>query len=181
MAIQNACENGADPAEAVRSMDDALGCVAEMDFIGIRSEKIKPRPGAIPNPDQPEKNYCTMPVKFKFEDRNTRLHFERTIKNTCNLRAVMSLPKPIREEQSAFVKALRAKYPGKIITARPDIHTLRFVAFYKGDKERRWEKCTETIPIPTGIMLPEYKPRKEIALPDPDVVMEAVGTAENNY
>jgi hypothetical protein len=65
------------------------------------------------------------------------MHFERTVKNNCNLRAVMSLPKAIREEQSAFVKALKDRYPGKIITARPDLTTLHFVAFRKGDKEKR--------------------------------------------
>jgi hypothetical protein len=161
LAIQNAGEKGADPAEAVRAMDDALGCVTEMDFIGIRSEKAKPRDGAT---NIPEKEYCSMPIRFKFEDRNTRLHFERTVKSNCNLRAVMLLPKPIREEQSAFLRALRDRYPGKIVTARPDPATLHFVAFYKGDKEKRWEKCPESIPIPIGIMLPEYKVRKFILL-----------------
>jgi hypothetical protein len=178
-AILNACDRGADPAEAVRIMDDALGCVNEMDFIGIRSEKSKPRPGSTPEQLQQhaEKNYCTMPIKFKFEDRNTRMHFERTIKNVCNLRAVMSLPKSIRDEQNAFVKALRDRYPGKIITARPDLATLRFVAFYKGDREKRWEKCRESIPIPTGIMLPEYTPRKEIILPPTEVQLCAADNA----
>jgi hypothetical protein len=162
-------------------MDDALGCVTEMDFIGIRSEKIKARPGSTPEQQQQlaEKNYCTMPIKFKFEDRNTRLHFERTVKNVCNLRAVMSLPKPIRDEQTAFVKALRSRYPGKIVTARPDLATLRFVAFYKGDKEKRWEKCRESIPIPTGIMLPEYTARKEIILPSDDTQTVCVTAADN--
>jgi hypothetical protein len=135
LAIQTATERGADPGEAVRAMDDALGCVSEMDFIGIRSEPAKARPG--PGSETVEKNYCTMPIKFKFDDKNTRMHFERTVKNNCNLRAVMSLPKAIREEQSAFVKALKDRYPGKIITARPDLTTLHFVAFRKGDKEKR--------------------------------------------
>jgi hypothetical protein len=102
LAINTASDKGADPAEAIRAMDDALGCVSEMDFVGIRSEKAKPRPGTPQ--ENVVKDYCTMPVKFSFEDRSTRLHFERTIKDCCNLRAVMSLPKPIREEQSAFVR-----------------------------------------------------------------------------
>jgi hypothetical protein len=91
----------------------------------------------------------------------------------------MSLPKPIRDEQTAFVKALRSRYPGKIVTARPDLATLRFVAFYKGDKEKRWEKCRESIPIPTGIMLPEYTARKEIILPSDDTQTVCVTAADN--
>jgi hypothetical protein len=157
-------------------MDDALGCVSEMDFVGIRSEKAKPRPG-FPH-ENVVKDYCTMPVKFSFEDRSTRLHFERTIKDCCNLRAVISLPKPIREEQSAFVKALRDRYPGKIVTARPDLPTLRFVAFYKNNGERKWEKCPESIPIPAGIMLPEYQTRKTIELPQQLNTMEVCVEAD---
>jgi hypothetical protein len=89
----------------------------------------------------------------------------------------MSLPKPIRDEQTAFVKALHNRYPGKIVTARPDLATLRFVASYKGDKEKRLEKCRESIPIPTGIMLPDYTSRKEIILPSDDT--QLVAAADN--
>jgi hypothetical protein len=161
-AISTAREKGSDPAEAVRAMDDALACVSDMDFIGIRSDKPKNRDGT----ENTDKKFCTMPVKLRFDDRNTRLHFERSIKQYCGLRAVMSLPKSVREEQSAFVRALKDRYPGEIVTARPDMGSLHFVAFHKFDKGTKWEKCSETVPIPHGIMLPGYTARKSIPLPE---------------
>jgi hypothetical protein len=70
-AIKTAEEKGQDPAEAVRAMNDALECVSEMDFIGIKSDRQKDRPGSEPLANK----YCTMPIKLRFEDRNSRLHF----------------------------------------------------------------------------------------------------------
>jgi hypothetical protein len=154
-------ESARDPGEAVRAMNDALDCVTEMDFIGLKSEKAKNRPGS----EAAAKSHFTMPVKLKFDDRSSRLHFEKSIKYHCGLRAVMSLPKPIREEQALVARALRDRYPGDMITVRPDIGSLHFVAFRKKATERRWSRCSESVPIPSGIMLPDYKVRKVIALP----------------
>jgi hypothetical protein len=176
-AINNAKEKGLDPAEAVRSMDDALGCATDMDFIGIRSEKPKNRSDTGSENPAGEKNYCSMPVKFRFEDRNTRMHFERTVKQQCNLRAVMSLPKPLREEQSVIARQLRERYPGRIVTVRPDLTTLHFIAFHKGDKEKRWNRCVESVPIPPAILLPGYNIRKVIPLPP--VVVAVEGPAQD--
>jgi hypothetical protein len=169
LAIAKATESAADPAEAVRAMNDALGCVADMDFIGIRSEPIKVREYG----NQPVKDCHTMPVKLRFEDKSSRLHFERTIKSVCGLRAAMSLPKPIREEQAVLARALRDRYPGFIVTIRPDPETLHWTAFRKVHGEGRWTKCPEIVPIPHGILLPGYNIRKDIPLPPVAVVAVA--------
>jgi hypothetical protein len=173
-AIENAEKKGTDPSEAIRAMNDAIECVSELDFIGLKSEKSK-------NKDPVTKeNYehFTMPVKLKFEDRNTRLHFEKTVKTHCGLRAVMSLPKTIREEQAVFVRALRARYPDDIVTARPDAASLHFIAFKKKHTEKKWTRCSESVPIPTGVMLPDYKVRTVITLPPAVVVGSGDGSVE---
>jgi hypothetical protein len=151
-------------------MNDALGCVGDMDFIGIRSVPIKVREHG----NQPVKDCHTMPVKLRFDDVNSRLHFERTVKRVCGLRATMSLPKPIREEQAVFVRAVRESYPGMIVTARPDPVTLQLIAFRKNHGEGKWIKCSEAVAIPHGILLPGYNARKEIALPQPELTVVTV-------
>jgi hypothetical protein len=170
LAIKNAQAAGTDPGEAVREMNDAIGCVNEMDFIGIRSEPIKIREHG----NQPVKDCYTMPVKLRFDDISSRLHFERTIKKVCGLRATMSLPKPLREEQAVFVRAVRERYPGMIVTARPDPATLQLVAFRKNHGEGKWIRCDEAVPIPHGVLLPDYVVRKEVALPPSIVTVPAL-------
>jgi hypothetical protein len=142
-------------------MNDALDCVTEMDFIGLKSEKTKQKDETTNEP----KNHFTMPIKLKFEDRNSRLHFERSVKSTCGLRAVMSLPKNIRDEQSLFAKALRDRYRGELVTVRPDVDSLHFIAFKKKATDKRWERCSETMAIPHGILLSGYRVRSDITLP----------------
>jgi hypothetical protein len=186
-AIKTAEEKGQDPSEAVRAMNDALECVSEMDFIGIKSNKQKDRPGSEPLTNK----YCTMPIKLRFDDRNSRLHFERTVKAHCGLRAVMSLPRPLREEQALVSKALRDRYPGEMVSVRPDVGKLHFVAFRKNVAEKKWTRCSETVPIPPGVMLPNYRvgssitlpPAVEISVPVPDQQMEVSSqdsSAENS-
>jgi hypothetical protein len=142
-------------------MSDALDCVKEMDFIGLKSEKTRQKDVTT----NEAKTHFTMPIKLKFDDRNSRLHFERSVRATCGLRAVMSLPKTIREEQSLFAKALRDRYKDELVTVRPDIDSLHFIAFKKKATEKRWARCSESLPIPPGILLSGYKVRSSVTLP----------------
>ncbi len=94
--IKAADESGGDPAEGVRVVSDALSCADNVDFLGQTTvRKIDKRdpckPIALP--------FCTMPVKLDFPDKNTRIHFEKTVRKHCNLKASISLPKPIRKYQ----------------------------------------------------------------------------------
>jgi hypothetical protein len=169
-AIETAEKAGRDPTDSIRAMNDAIECVSELDFIGIKSSKSKSKDPVT----HAEATHFTMPIKIKFDDRNSRLHFERTIKAQCGLRAVMSLPKTIREEQQLFVRALRERYPDEAVTARPDIASLHFVAFRKKQNEKRWTRCDESIPIPCGVMLPDYKVRTALVLPPVVAVSNAI-------
>jgi hypothetical protein len=64
-------EKNVDKAESLRDMDDALSCVNDMDFIGNKSAKY------IKEGDPRSNTFCTMPVVFKFDDRNARINFEK--------------------------------------------------------------------------------------------------------
>jgi hypothetical protein len=106
-----------------------------------------------------------MPVKIDFPDRNTRIHFERTLRKHCGMKASMSLPFPIRKYQALFLCAMKERYDGKIITARPDTSTLFLVAFIQNEGDRGWSRCQESIPLPRGIMLPGFEIPNRVTLP----------------
>ncbi len=158
-------------AEAVRVADDALSCVSDMEFLGAKSQPFQSKRDAA---DPRNKTFCTMPVKLSFEDKSARLNFERTAKSHMGLRAVMSLPLPIRVEQAAFLSALKQRYNDEIITVRPDTASLSLIAFRKRDGERGWTRCHETLELLPGTLLPGYSPRRELALP-PDISVSGGG------
>jgi hypothetical protein len=95
-----------------------------------------------------------MPVKPVFGDRDSRINFERTLRECCGMRAVQSLPEPLRKEQTSFRNALLSRYPGDVVSVRLDAVSASFTAFKKKDGEMRWIPCWEKHKIPTGIMLP---------------------------
>jgi hypothetical protein len=171
--VKNAVEKGEDPNEAVRDMEDALSCVTDMEFIGEKSKKF------LKEGDSRSNTFCTMPVKFKFDDRSSRINFEKTLKEHCGLRASISLPKPIRMEMGAFQRALRAKYPDQVVVVRLDTNKKAFYALRKVHGADSWTKCDEGLALPAGILLPEYSPRTTIVLPDPDQQIVVVTLAES--
>jgi len=139
-ALAKATADGTDPAEAVRVTDDALSLVANLTFMGQASRPVK------------DKAYCSMPIRLEFEDRGSRIHFERTIRAQCGNRATMSLPSAIREAQTKFYNAMKAAYRDEIVMVRVDTEKLRFKAFHKEDGGPQWIPCPEEEPIPFDIL-----------------------------
>jgi hypothetical protein len=142
-----------DPAEAVRVMDDVLSLVSDMDFIGASS---KPFRGRTDN-DMRNGKFCTMPIKFKFEDRDSRIHFETSVRKFCTLKASMSLHKAVRLEQAAFLRAVKPRYPDEVVTVRIDTLNMRLQAFRKEDGQKQWTKCQEAVQLLPDTLLPGYK------------------------
>ena len=147
-------------SESLRIVEDALSCADSVDFMGPRSSPyVNQREGATGS-------YCSMPVKLSFQDRDTRINFERTVRDNTGLRVIQSLPKPVRDEMTLFRKAMESRYPGKIILAKPNARNLIFTALMKNDGDKKWEECRETVPIPLGVMLPGFVYSTRVILPD---------------
>jgi hypothetical protein len=157
--------------EALRIVEDALSCVENVEFMGQRSQPyINQREGATGE-------FCSMPVKLSFLDRDSRINFERSVREHTGLRAIQSLPKPIREEMGVFRKAMEERYLGMIIMTRPNARTLEFTASMKKDGEKKWCDCAETHPIPMGIMLHGFVKSGSVVLP-PRLFVEDDGGGE---
>ena len=146
--------------ESMRIVEDALSCVENLEFMGQRTQPyINVREGATGT-------FCSMPVKLSFQDRDSRINFERSVREYTGLRVVQSLPRSVREEMAVFRKAMEERYPGKIIMTRPNSRTLEYIALMKEDGEKRWSECVERHPIPMGIMLPGFVKSGGVVLPD---------------
>ena len=145
--------------ESLRVVEDALSCVENVEFMGQRSKPyINVREGATGS-------FCSMPVKLSFQDRDSRINFERSVREHAGLRAIQSLPKPVRDKMAVFRKAMEDRYPGKIIMTRPNTRTLKYIALMKEDGDKQWTDCMETHPIPVGIMLPGFVKSGCVVLP----------------
>ena len=141
-AIATAGSDASKAAESVRAAADALSCASKLEFLG-QSSKRTGGDGVAGGGG----GFCSMPVKLSFEDRSERIHFERTLREKCGIRATISLPYGVREEQKKFHNLLKEKYSDQLVMSRPDSNKLAFIAFTKTDGDRQWTKVNDTFPI----------------------------------
>ncbi len=139
-------------AESIRAADDALSCVTEMTFLG---QATKPYTNSRNASDPRNGTFHTMPIKMVFPDRNSRIHFERTMREKCKIKASMSLPYGIRKEAEKIRKSALEKFPGEIVMVRAESDTQSFAIFHRRYGEGKWERCPENVPIPLSSVLPE--------------------------
>ena len=149
-AISKAGDDPAVVAEAVRVAADALSCATNLDFLGQSSKAHLDR-------EKKPSGFCSMPIKLDFDDIAGRIHFERTMREKCGVRATMSLPPNIRAEQKVFHDQLKQAYPDQLIMTRPETRSLSFIAFAKKDKEPRWNRLKETFAIDPSCMLVAFR------------------------
>jgi len=146
--------------ESLRIVEDALSCVENVEFLGQRSQPYK-----VPG-DAAAAKFCSIPIKLSFADRDSRLNFERTIKENTGLKVSQSLPPVVRKQMAAFRRALEDRYREDLIMTKPDHRTLEFVAYRKEGKVGKWLPLVERFPIPPNILLPAYKPLETVILQD---------------
>ncbi len=152
--INHAENKNNDVAEAVRVLDDAFGGVEDVDFLGKETKSFS---NSRDKDDPRNGKFCTMPVKLRFSDRDSRIFFETTIKKLGGPRTVQSFPAPIRKEMSALAEKVRGDNPGKIVMVKPDLRSLAMVVSVKEDGDARWERLGGPVPFTAGIMTPRFR------------------------
>ena len=148
-AIDKSADKPDEAAEGVRLASDALSCATKVKFLGQSSRKAKPLTYTDNDGNETvtERAFCTMPVRLEFEDRSGRLHFERTMREKCGLKASMSLPLGLRVAQKAATSAVKREYPGMVVMVRPDVNSLSFVALVKRDGKKKWNTLPNKMPM----------------------------------
>lgn len=155
--ISNATGKG-DPAEAVRVLDDAFSGVVDVDFLGSATKPYE----NSKNPDDVKiGKFCTMPVKLRFADKESRIYFENSARSLGAGRAVQSLPPAIRTDMTKVGDGFRKQYPDLVIFLRPDSRTLSYKVLAKKHGAAKWEELGFPVPINSRIMLPNFRTDSE--------------------
>jgi len=149
-------EIAAATAEAIRVADDALSCT-DMSFLG---QATKVYTNSRDASDSRNGTFYTMPIKFVFPDKSSCIHFERTMREKCKLKAAMSLG--IRKEAEKCRKSALEQFPGEIVMVRAESEGLQFAIFHKRDGDRKWVRSPTTYPIPVSAVMPEQGDGDEV-------------------
>ncbi len=146
-AIRKAQTDKKNAEEEFRVVDDAWGLVNDMTFLGQATRPLKKRDGTV------SETINTIPVKLVFDDANTRIHFERTVRAKCDLRATVSLPKPLYELQKKINTEARTAHPGKYVSVRHCSKTLSFIVSTRAEGTGSKWTVSSSHPIDPAVMI----------------------------
>jgi len=128
--------------ETVSSMDDVLSMVKKVSFFG-KTTKTYRHPT-----DKMSGAYCTIPVKYDFKDKDTRVRAEMRLRDTCKVMCSTPYHPTLRESIKQVVQHFKKDYPLSLIRVNVDTKNMCFRVSRKAKGELDWMKWDLTIPIP---------------------------------
>jgi hypothetical protein len=130
--------------ESVCALDDVMSVTQNVVLYGKVTRPFENKS----NPQDPKnKTFFTMPVRYEFKDKETRLEAETILRDTCKIDCTTPYPANLRSCIRQTIDHFRRDYPEDYIKVAVDTQdlTLRVSRKVKGDG---WYNHKEPIPIP---------------------------------
>jgi hypothetical protein len=109
------------PSKDVASqLDDALEMVTKMDFFGKETKKAKKKG----NPAE-EEDYCTIPVRLFFKDKDTRNSADGKLRLLCGTSGTIPYHRTLRSVINRTIEETKAKFPNSYIQVKVDVDNFR--------------------------------------------------------
>jgi hypothetical protein len=116
-----------DIKDAEEVIDDVLSC-SKLEFLGTSSRKFFNKK----NPkDARNDTMCTLPVRFEFKDKDTRIQAEKSLRKICKVSCAVPYPKRLRLMLDKLIVEGKKLYPDSFIRTRVNVDSLTIDAHAK--------------------------------------------------
>jgi hypothetical protein len=136
-------EDGRPSATVAAQLDDALDMVTRMEFFGKVTKKAVKKGGG-------EENFCTIPVRLCFKDKETREAADSRLRTLCKMGGTVPYHRTLRNVISRVIEESKAKYPNSYIQVKVDAENMKLKV------SRRtagvWHNNTDTIELPETVL-----------------------------
>jgi hypothetical protein len=120
-------EHDYDIKDAEEAIDDILSC-SKLEFLGTTSKKFYNKK----NPEDARNDtFCTMPVRFEFQDKPTRVQAEKTLRKVCKVSCAVPYPKRLRTLLDTLIAEGKKKCPNTFIRTQVNVDNLTVEAHAK--------------------------------------------------
>jgi hypothetical protein len=120
-------EHDYDIRDAEDAIDDILSC-SKLEFLGATSKQFFNNR----NPEDVRNNtFCTLPVRFEFKDRETRIQAEKTLRKVCKVSCATPYPKRLRTMLNNMLTEGKKKFPNSFIRTQVNADDLTLEAHAK--------------------------------------------------
>ena len=150
--------------DTVAAIDDLLSVTENMSFFGATTKTYR-------NVNDPSNAaFCTVPVKYEFKDKDTRIRAETLLRSKCKVNCSVPYPVIIRECIKQAVKSGKAARPESYVRVNVDPANLCLKLAWRAKTEKQWTNHSLPIPLP-----PEVLNTKARTAPD-NLVLENLPT-----
>ena len=147
MAAQKEGKSSSTPSDdAVMAIDDVLSVTTGMSFFGSSTKSYE-------NPkDKNSGAFCTLPVKYEFKDKDTRIRAETTLRSRCKVSCTTPYPPILRECIRRVVEKVKNNYPGEFVWVNVDANKLCLNVARRGNKDSTWSYLKQDIALPLDVL-----------------------------
>ena len=146
MAAAREGKNSSIPSDdSVAAIDDVLSLASDMSFYGRVTKSYK-------NSKDPKSgSFCTIPVKYSFKDKDTRMHAENILRDRCKVNCTVPYPAILRECMKQVMDKVKDKYKDNFVRVSIDTNRMGFKVARRpprGNEDSPWQVYDHLIPIP---------------------------------
>jgi hypothetical protein len=128
--------------DSVTAIDDVLSVTKDMVLYGSVTKSYKNAK------DSASGFFCTIPVRYDFRDRETRIQAESILRTTCNVNCATPYPAILRECMKQTGGFFRGLYNTEYVRVGVEISRMALLVSYKPEKDSAWIYHDKLIPIP---------------------------------
>ena len=132
--------------DAVTAIDDVLSMTTGMSLFGNATKSYKNAK------DSNSGAYCTIPVKYSFKDKDTRIRAETALRSRCKVSCATPYPIILRECMRQVVDIVRKKYPGEFVRCTVDSTRLTLSVARRGNGDTVWSYLRDEIFLPIDVL-----------------------------
>jgi hypothetical protein len=142
-AAEEKNDDGRPSAAVAAQLDDALDMVTRMEFFGKVTKKAAKKGGG-------EENFCTIPVRLCFKDKETREAADGRLRSLCKMGGTIPYHRTLRNVISSVIEVNKASYPNSYIQVKVDAENMKLKV------SRRtagvWHNNIETVDLPESVL-----------------------------
>ena len=97
-------------------------------------------------------SFCTIPVKYSFKDKDTRIQAETALRSSCKVSCSTPYPVILRECIKQVVNSVKAKFPGEFVRTNVDPVKLTLSVARRGNKDSEWQYLKRPVPLPLDVL-----------------------------
>ena len=147
LAAKKEGKDGTTPSdEAICAIDDVLSVAEGIEFFGKSTKSFRSKDSSNSGA------YCTIPVKYEFKDKDTRIRVEQTLREVCKIQCTTPYPPILRECIKKTLDHFKVEYPDDFIRVYVDSASMSLRVARRPKDSAEWVYYKKDIGLPNDVL-----------------------------